>query len=263
MNIWLLLLTALIICSLSMVVLYFIQRATNDASVVDAGWAALLGVLAILYAIFGEAPWERKLLLVATAGVWSTRLALYLLFNRVIGKEEDGRYQRMRTYWGDQAQFKFFFFFQAQALVDVILSIPFLVVAYNPAPSPSLWDLIALCICYGSILGETIADAQLARFRAKPESAGKTCREGLWRYSRHPNYFFEWLFWWTFVFMAIGSPWVWLTLLGPALMLLFLFKLTGIPYTEMQAISKRGDDYRDYQKTTSVFIPWFPKKDQT
>jgi steroid 5-alpha reductase family enzyme len=104
-----------------------------------------------------------------------------------------------------------------------------------------------------------LADRQLARFKRRPESRGKTCREGWWRYSRHPNYFFEWLHWWSYVLLAAGSPWWVLTLIGPALMLLFLFKVTGIPATEAQASVSRSD-YAEYRRTTSAFIPWFPKR---
>jgi steroid 5-alpha reductase family enzyme len=110
--------------------------------------------------------------------------------------------------------------------------------------------------------GETLADRQLAAWRAAPANDGRTCRSGLWRYSRHPNYFFEWLHWWTYIPLAWGSPWWWLTLLGQALMLFTLFKVTGIPHTERQALASRGEDYRAYQRSTSVFIPWFPKEDK-
>jgi steroid 5-alpha reductase family enzyme len=110
-----------------------------------------------------------------------------------------------------------------------------------------------------SIVGESIADAQLAKWRKNPANKGRTCRAGLWNYSRHPNYFFEWLHWWFYVPLTITLPFGWLSLALPALMLYFLLRVTGIPYTEMQAIKSRGDDYREYQRTTSAFIPWFPK----
>ena len=106
-----------------------------------------------------------------------------------------------------------------------------------------------------------LADRQLVRFKRRPESRGKTCREGWWRYSRHPNYFFEWLHWWSYVALAAGSSYWWVTLLAPAAMLHFLLNVTGIPPTEAQALASRGEDYRQYQRTTSVFIPWFPKKE--
>ncbi|MDE2345901.1 MAG: DUF1295 domain-containing protein, partial [Gammaproteobacteria bacterium] len=107
--------------------------------------------------------------------------------------------------------------------------------------------------------GESIADLQLARFRANPANRGRTCRHGLWRYSRHPNYFFEWLHWFAYVCLAIGSPIAWLAWSGPVVMYVFLRWISGIPYTEAQALRSRGDDYRAYQQSTPMLLPWFPK----
>jgi steroid 5-alpha reductase family enzyme len=133
-------------------------------------------------------------------------------------------------------------------------------VVLNPTPSLGIWDLVGAGIWATAVIGETTADRQLARFRAQPENRGKTCNQGLWRYSRHPNYFFEWIHWFAYIFLAVGSPIWWLTLLGPVLMGIFLLKITGIPYTEQQSLKSRGESYREYQRTTSAFIPWFPKK---
>jgi steroid 5-alpha reductase family enzyme len=107
-----------------------------------------------------------------------------------------------------------------------------------------------------AVTGESVADAQLARFRTDPVNKGMVCSDGLWRYSRHPNYFFEWAHWWAYVLIGGGAALTWL---GPVAMLVFLFRITGIPYTEKQALRSRGDAYRDYQETTSVFFPWPPK----
>ncbi|HEX6834360.1 MAG TPA: DUF1295 domain-containing protein, partial [Rudaea sp.] len=133
-------------------------------------------------------------------------------------------------------------------------------VAQNPQDGFTGWYYAGLAIWCVSLAGESIADAQLAAFRRNPHNHGKTCRAGLWRYSRHPNYFFEWLHWFTYVCLAMQAPYpVWLlSLLGPVLMLISLFWVTGIPYVEAQALRSRGDDYRAYQRTTSVFVPWFP-----
>ena len=107
--------------------------------------------------------------------------------------------------------------------------------------------------------GETLADRQLAAFKDDPANRGKVCDSGLWRYSRHPNYFFEWLVWVSFFLFALPSPWGWTTIFAPALMLFFLLRVTGIPYTEQQSLRSKGDAYRAYQRVTSPFIPWFPK----
>jgi steroid 5-alpha reductase family enzyme len=109
-----------------------------------------------------------------------------------------------------------------------------------------------------ALVGEWVADRQLAAFKADPNNRGRVCRAGLWRYSRHPNYFFEWLVWVAYFVFALPSPWGWLSALSPLLMLFFLFRITGIPATEEQSLRSRGAEYREYQRTTSVFFPRRP-----
>jgi steroid 5-alpha reductase family enzyme len=242
-----------------MAALWLVQRARRDAGVVDVGWAAGLGILAALYAVLGSGDPARRLVVAVLAGTWSLRLAWYILTDRVLGKPEDGRYRMLRARWGDRAQSRFFVFFQVQALLDTVFSLPFLVAMGNPHRALAAWDVAGVAVWVVALAGEAVADRQLSAFRADPANRGRTCRVGLWRLSRHPNYFFEWLHWWSYVLLAVGTAWWVLTLVGPALMLFFLFKVTGIPATEAQALASRGEDYRDYQRTTSVFIPWFPK----
>ena len=246
--------------ALMMAVLYGVARARKNAGIVDAGWAAGLAVLAVFYASVGDGLVHRRVLLAALGAFWGLRLASYLFFNRFVGKPEDGRYQALRRRWGDRAERNLFLFFQFQASWDVLFSLPFLAVALNPRPAPGIWDLLGFLVWGTAVLGETTADRQLARFRADPANRGKTCNQGLWRYSRHPNYFFEWIHWFAYIFLAVGSPFWWLSLSGPVLMGVFLLKITGIPHTEQQALKSRGDSYREYQRATSAFIPWFPKR---
>jgi steroid 5-alpha reductase family enzyme len=110
-----------------------------------------------------------------------------------------------------------------------------------------------------AIAGESLADAQLAAFKRRA-AKGQVCDAGLWRYSRHPNYFFEWLVWVAYFLFALGSPHGWLAFVGPASILFLLLRVTGIPLTEEQSLRSKGDAYRRYQRTTSAFVPWFPKK---
>lgn len=246
-----------------MATLWAVQRRTRDASVVDVAWSiGVAGLIATLAFVGTGDPWRRALV-GAMGGVWGLRLAAHLFFDRGGKRGEDSRYRRMRDHLGDRADFGFFWFFQAQALFVPIFALPVLPTVFNPRPAPSVTELIALAIFAISIGGETLADRQLSRFRHDPANKGKTCREGLWRYSRHPNYFFEWVHWWAYVPLAWGAPVAWLSLLGPVVMLVFLYRVTGIPYTEAQALESRGDDYRRYQETTSAFFPWFPRKDTT
>ncbi len=250
---------ALLFATLLMLLLWCIQRQTRDAGIVDVGWSGCLGCLAIFYGTTNPDCTWRTWAVVTIASVWSLRLALYLLRDRVLGKPEDRRYQKLRVGFGSQANLFFFGFFQLQAFLAWFFSLAFWLAMRRSGPMDA-WDFIGISIWTISVTGETIADSQLARFRANASNRGTTCRSGLWKYSRHPNYFFEWLHWWTYVVIAWSSPLGWITLSAPALMWLFLFKVTGIPATEAQALISRGDDYRKYQQTTSMFVPWFPKK---
>lgn len=232
------------------------QRWHRNAGIVDVLWSAGLGGAAIVIACLAHGASIPRLLLAFLGGLWGARLALHL-WRRVRGEVEDGRYQALRERWqGDQP--KFFAFFQFQAALIVLFALPFVAVAANPKTYGVA--LIAGVVVWAiAVAGEAIADAQLARFRTEPGHRGQTCRTGLWRYSRHPNYFFEWLHWFAYVLLAIGSPLWWLAWTGPIVMFLFLRFVSGIPFTEQQALRTRGDDYRAYQRETSMLFPWFPK----
>ena len=256
LSFWTLLLVTGAAASFLMLALWILQRARHDAGIVDIGWAFGLGASAVFYGVCAGGLPERRLITACVAGVWGFRLAAYL-FSRIWWKPEDGRYKTLRDNRGDKAQRFFFFFFQFQALLIVLFSIPFLIAA--SATGPLTWlDFLGAGIGLFSICGEVIADTQLNAFRKNPANKGKTCRAGLWKYSRHPNYFFEWIHWFAYPALSVTSSLVWGTLVGPVLMLLCLFWLTGIPYTERQAVKSRGEDYREYQRTTSMFVPWFP-----
>jgi steroid 5-alpha reductase family enzyme len=153
-----------------------------------------------------------------------------------------------------------FGYFQLQAAAVTAFSLPFLVVMQNPRPPFGFAELAGFLIWAGAIAGEAVADWQLSRFRARPWNRGRVCREGLWYLSRHPNYFFEWLHWWTYVVMALGAPGWPLTLIGPIGMGWALLTLTGIPWAERQALRTKGEEYREYQRTTNAFLPWWPKQ---
>ncbi len=237
------------------------QVRTRNAGWVDVGWALGLAVMAILAAALGPAPLERKILVGLMGGLHGLRLGLHLWRRVATEAHEDGRYQAIRAAWQTGLNAKFFLFFQGQALLDVFLGLPFLLAAWNLRPGLHPWEWAAAALWLMAWIGEALADGQLRRFKARPEAKGRTCREGLWRLSRHPNYFFEWLVWVAYLLLALTAPWGWIAILCPALMLYFLLRVTGIPYTEAQSLRSRPEDYARYQRETSAFVPWFPKAD--
>jgi len=230
---------------------------TRNAGWVDFGWATGMAIGAAL--LLGT-PTARGRVVAFLFGAWAVRLAFHIWSDRLSGgKGEDQRYQSLRAHWGDAANLHFLWFFLVQSLLVGIFLSPPLVAAYRTGPFPDVWDGWGMLILLVSVLGETTADRQLAAFRSDPDNRGRVCRSGLWKYSRHPNYFFEWVQWWGYVMMAVGAPlWI-LTLVGPALMYVFLRYLTGVPHAERQSLRSRGEAYRHYQQTTPVFFPWKPR----
>lgn len=242
---------------------WLLSRKLDNYSFVDITWSYTLGVLAPLYAVCTWStgyPPRHALALVMAVG-WSLRLGTYLLLRiKSHHPHEDVRYQVLRKKWQGHLGSRFFAFFQAQAVLIVLLSIPVLLAFLNPAPELSLWEIAGAILWLVALTGEGMADWQMSRFKAAPDHRGKVCTVGLWRYSRHPNYFFESLVWWSFWLFACGSPWGWLTLYAPLLILHFLLRVTGIPLTEKCAVESKGEAYRAYQRTTNAFVPWFPKR---
>ncbi len=248
-----------IAASLLMIGLWWIQWRTNDAGVVDVGWALGLGVAIVVMGMVADGNAGRRWLVVILGATWAIRLGVYLGVNRVLhATQEDGRYQRMREAMGAYAQAGFFLFFQVQALFILLFLLPLTIPLLNPTPLWTVFDWIGIAIWIIAVGGEALADRQLAHFRSKPNNRGKTCRVGLWRYSRHPNYFFEWVHWLAYPFLSVNAPHFWVVCLAPVVMYVFLMKITGVPFTEQQSLSHRPD-YADYQKSTNMFFPWFPK----
>lgn len=238
--------------------LWLLQLRTRNATVVDVAWAANLGALAVWYAVAGSGLPQRRLLMATAVLAATWRLALHLWLDRARTGVEDGRYAVLRERWGRSAPLKFLYVYLIQALLDAMLSLPFLLAAGSTAPL-GLFDGLACALWGAGWLGERAADRQLARFKADPLNRGRTCRAGLWRFSRHPNYFFQWLLWCSYALFAASAPWGWLAWSAPLAMLVLILFVSGIPPTEAQALRSRGDDYRAYQRETSAFVPWFPR----
>jgi len=244
--------------SVAMAVIWAISMRVRNVGYVDVAWAGLMAFSA-LYVGASSMGSELPRLLVAMFGsLWGMRLCLHLL-KRVLHEPEDGRYQAMRASWNGSPA-KFFVFFQMQAVVVALFSLPYLAAASSHGNAMDAWTILAIVTFVASVAGESLADRQLMRFRADASNRGKTCRTGLWAWSRHPNYFFEWLHWFSYVFLAVGSGWFWYSLVGPVVMFAFLYRVSGIPWTEAQSLRSRGDDYRRYQAEVSAFFPWPPRR---
>ena len=244
---------------IAMVFGFFYQVKKKNAGIVDAIWAFGVMLASIYFAITSTGTFDIRILIALLSGIWFFRLGMHILL-RMLSESEDGRYAHVRNLYGDKTNWFHIPFFTFQAGLIVLFSLPMWFVAHHP--EPSTWAMLfAIIIVVIAFVGEHQADHQLHLFRSDPDNKGKTCRQGLWKYSRHPNYFFEWLHWCAYPILATGMPngqWLWL---APLCMFLFLWFITGIPFTEQQALKSRGDDYRAYQRTTSVFFLWPPKNE--
>lgn len=239
---------------------YLLARRINNYGIVDIVWSYAFAVLALFYAV-GAAGWPvRRSVLATMVVLWSLRLGTHL-YRRVMGHHpvEDGRYVQLRRDWAGNFAPKMFGFFQMQAASVVLLGAGFVLICLNPTPTLQPLEIVGLVLWVGALAGEALADAQLAAFKRAAANRGRVCAVGLWRYSRHPNYFFEWLVWVAYFVFALASPLGWIAGIGPASILFLLLRVTGIPLTEEQSIRTKGDAYREYQKTTSAFVPWFPR----
>jgi steroid 5-alpha reductase family enzyme len=257
-SVWGLLLVGLVLASSVMALLWWLAVRIEDASHVDVAWAALIASAAVAYALLADGDTGHRVLAAALGSIWGYRLAVYLYLNRVRGKEEDGRYVALREKWGANANRNFFVFFQAQALFVVFFSLPFAFIALEQDAGISALAWVGVAVWTIGNVGTILSDYQLAQWRADPANQGKTARAGLWSWSRHPNYFFEWVSWCGVALVATTAPHGWIAWIVPAGLLYLLFKVTGIPATERQALRSRTD-YAEYQRTTSVFVPLPPR----
>jgi steroid 5-alpha reductase family enzyme len=251
MTTWLLL--GLLIMLVAFATVWAIGVKIRNYSFLDVIWSYGVAILAPIYALAGPGHPERKFAFTVLGVAWSLRLGTHLFF-RVLHHhpQEDVRYQGLRQRW--PGTFKFLLFHELQAVVVVIFSLPFLLAAWRPMPLREL-DFIGLGLVVAALLGESLADRQLRRFKADPANKGRVCDTGLWRYSRHPNYFCEWLVWVGFALTSLDTPYGWITLLCPLLMYHFLTKVTGIPITEEYSLKSKPDAYRAYQRRTNAFFP--------
>jgi steroid 5-alpha reductase family enzyme len=245
------------VMALVMTVSWLASKALKNAGLVDFVWSYSLGFLSLLAAVDGGGLLARKALLLSVVLPWTLRLGSHLLAR--FCKEhphEDKRYAAWRQNWREKANQNMFWVFQFQGLIISVISLPFSLICADPSPLRSS-DLIGFAICLVGFIGETIADEQLKAFKKDANNKGKVCSSGLWHFSRHPNYFFEWIIWVGLFVFASSCPFGFYTIYCPVLMLVLLTAVSGVKLTEEHAVNDRGTDYRIYQQTTSAFVPWF------
>ena len=253
--------------SILMMGAWLVQQRTGNSGWVDTIWTfsvGLVGAGAALSPIESGALNARQWLVAALVAAWSLRLGVHIAV-RTAGISDDPRYAAFAEGWGAGASRRMFLFLQNQAFGSIPLVFAIFVAAHVPSPALRMQDYLGALVLLFGILGEAVADNQLKRFRKRPGSKGQVCDVGLWRWSRHPNYFFEWLGWLAYPVIAISPeypssyPWGWATLLAPVFMYWILVHVTGIPPLETQMLKSRGDRYRDYQSRTSIFFPLPPR----
>ena len=249
--------------SILMAIAWAVQQRTGNSGWVDTIWTfsvGLVGAGGALWPVAGAAPNSRQWLVAALVAIWSLRLGVHIAL-RTAGITDDPRYAAFAQEWGVDSPRKMFIFLQNQGFGSIPLVFAIFVAARFPHETLRLQDYLGVLILLVGILGEALADAQLKGFRTNPVNKGRICDAGLWRWSRHPNYFFEWFGWLAYPVIAISTvyPWGWATLLAPAFMYWILVHVTGIPPLEEQMLRSRGERYRDYQARTSAFFPLPPQ----
>ena len=241
-------------------------RSTRNSGWIDTTWTFGVGAVgcggAVLAALWSGGFTARQALVAVLVAVWSLRLGLHIA-QRTAGIKDDPRYGKMVADWGADASRQMFFLAQKQALVSIPLALSMVLAAANPLPGLRLQDALGVLVLIAAIAGEGLADAQLRRFRADPANRNCICDVGLWAWSRHPNYFFEWFGWLAYPLLAIdvsdAYPWGFVALLAPACMYWLLVHVSGIPPLEAHMLERRGDQFRAYQARTSAFFPAPPR----
>jgi len=249
---------------------FLLQRRAGDGGWADVVWAFATGAAALALALAPTGDWSpsyRALLTAELAAVWSLRLGGHLWVRAAHATGEDARYAELRRAWGGRVDAMMFGFLQVQAAVSLALALTAMASARNPVPFPAWSDLAGATLFIAALIGEGLADAQLARFKADPANKGRICAAGLWGLSRHPNYFFEWLAWLAFAVIAIGPDgtrlWGWAALGGPLLMYGLLRYVSGVPPTEAAMARSRGAPFADYQASVPAFFPRLLRETRT
>ena len=268
MTIAILILILALALSATMAAAWSVARHPGKSGWTDVIWSFSIGAAGVggaLAPIGGAAPGPRQWLVAGLVALWALRLGLHIM-GRTVGGNDDPRYVELKRQWGDGFAAHLFWFLQIQAAAALLLALSILVAARNPAPDWAWSDALGTGVLLVAILGEAVGDRQLASFRGNPANKRRVCDVGLWSWSRHPNYFFEWLGWTAYALIAIGPAgrfaWGWLALTGPAFMYALLVHISGIPPLEAHMLRSRGEAFRRYQRRVSAFWPRPPDRSE-
>ena len=241
---------------------WLISLGYRNVSIVDSLWGLGFVLIAWLTFFMSDGVWSRKMLIAVLVTLWGLRLSIYLSW-RNWGKGEDPRYGSWRKKSGDRFWLvSLFKVFILQALVLWVISLAVQIGQLASIPAKLTWlDGLGIIVWAVGFTFESLGDWQLAKFKSDPASKGRVMDRGLWAYTRHPNYFGEFLIWWGIFLITLSTPNSWWTILSPVIITLVLLKMTGIPLTEQELVKNRPG-YSEYVKRTSAFVPWFPVKEK-
>lgn len=250
--------TAFVIIQSMLLLCWCLYLGKRNVSMIDVAWGLGFVIAVFVYFALGEGFLWRKILVGTIVSIWGIRLSLYLAY-RFNFAHDDPRYEHLLETWPlpSLPSLQVLFLYLVQGCLIIVLSLPFALMAQNSLPVFCANEIFGLLIWMIGLGGETIADWQLAHFKARNGENGEVLDQGLWKYSRHPNYFFEWIIWVGYFCMAISSPWGWISVISPIVMLYLLFKVSGVSITEAHLLTTKGENYRNYQAKTSTFFPWF------
>jgi steroid 5-alpha reductase family enzyme len=245
--------------SLAMSGAWLVVRRTGQSGWIDVVWSFATGLTGVAFAFFSGSVLWRQLLAAVLVAIWAFRLGGHIAV-RSRKSGDDPRYAFLRQEWGEKFPARLFLFLQIQAASALVLALAVLLAARNPRPDLAWSDIAGVLVLAIAVIGEGTADRQLRAFTATHR--GAVCDAGLWSWSRHPNYFFEFLGWFAYPLLALGTPWGWLAFAAPAFMYWLLVHASGIPPLEAHMLRTRGDQFRAYQARTNAFFPAPPHAKQ-
>ncbi|MCH9616874.1 MAG: hypothetical protein SP4CHLAM5_01490 [Chlamydiia bacterium] len=247
---------ALIFVAVWMSCIYLVYLLCKNPAIVDLAWTLSIGGVSTIYYYLGATSFISAFVYTLMI-IWTLRLTILIVY-RLVKYKTDGRYDELDRKWAGALALKYFIFFMAQGAAAMIMTLPLLFISH--LQNRHLLDILAVVCMIVGLIGVISSDVTLQLFIAKKENKGEVCEKGLWKYSRHPNYFFEWVYWLGLFFFAVTLPGGWIAIISPITLLIAILFFTGIPAAEERSLISKKEKYVDYQKRVSSFIPLFPKK---